>query len=189
MLVLLHVGWQAAGTPLVNTTRWPSVARFCSRLHAMNLTCGWYMNNCGCKETGFTDPGFIASVYAQSAAALLRWGVDEVKLDGCSQWRDTARWQRLLIRGARPALGKFPLENCHNDYGDALTTGTQYPIDLATCPFTTFRTSSDIRPVWERVIHNLQTVIPYLSGGTESSLSRPGCTAHPDVSTLSPVPD
>ena len=59
--------------------------------------------------------------------------------------------------------------------------GHRYPTDLAACPFTLFRTSSDIRPVWKHVIHNLQSAVPYLSGGTESSLSRPGCTAHPDV--------
>ena len=166
------------GTPLVNSSRFPSVRQFCDSLHAMGLSCGFYMNNCGCAEKTFRDPDFIRSVYERSVAALGHWGVDEVKLDGCSQFRNTTLWQELLTR-SRVDAPKFPLENCHNNYGSGLTH-TSFPIDLASCPYTLFRTSSDIRPVWERVVHNLQSVVPYLAG-TEQSLSRPGCLAFADM--------
>eukprot|EP00662_Eupelagonemidae_sp_cell21_P056906 gene56906-biopygen102990 len=145
----------------------------------MNLSCGWYMNNCGCAEKTFTDPTFIEHVYQQSTAALVQLNVDEVKLDGCSQFTNTSLWQSLLTNEAKPTIGKFPIENCHNNYGNP----TFYPLDLDTCPFTMFRTSSDIRPVWERLIHNLQTTIPFLSSAQarRTSLSRPGCHAFPDM--------
>ena len=119
-------------------------------------------------------------------------------------------WQALLTEAAKPAIGKYEIENCHDNYGTVVRdvhgedTGAWYPEDLATCPYTMFRTSSDIRPVWGRIMHNLQTVVPFLappnsdatvtpspspSSSPSPSLSRPGCHAFPDMLEARPMRD
>eukprot|EP00660_Eupelagonema_oceanica_P005647 gene5647-20170_t len=58
----------ADGTPLVNTTRFPSLRGMCDFAHARNLSCGFYMNNCGCAEHQLTDDAMVGRVYQRSAA-------------------------------------------------------------------------------------------------------------------------
>ena len=94
----------AAGEPLANLTRFPgSPKQFCDSLHRMNMSCGWYMNNCLCHETtssnkAFADPELVDKIYKQSAAALVAWNVDEVKLDSCSMFQ-VRRISLITTRG------------------------------------------------------------------------------------------
>lgn len=57
------------------------------------------------------------------------------------------------------------------DASNSQCTGESYPSD---CPFNFFRTSGDINPVWEHVLDNLGSVVPFLG---KASLSRPGAWA------------
>ena len=67
------------------------------------MSCGWYMNNCLCHETtssnkAFADPELVDKIYKQSAAALVAWNVDEVKLDSCSMFQ-VRRISLITTRG------------------------------------------------------------------------------------------
>ena len=69
----------AAGAPIVNTQRFPSMANMTAKAHALNLTMGWYGNLCGgCQEKNATP-----AMYAGDVTALVDYGYDGIKLDGC----------------------------------------------------------------------------------------------------------
>lgn len=71
----------------------------------------------------------------------------------------------MLAEAGRP-LPQVGIENCHNNYGGVPETGkgTLYPTDLDECPYTFFRTSADIHSEWSRIMYNLQTTVPFLTG-------------------------
>ena len=79
------------------------------------------------------------------------------------------------------------IENCHQghaakggDYNgqDSGNPDQMYP---GWCPYTSFRTSGDILNVWDRVMSNLMTVVPFLGNATSPPLSRRGCWAYADM--------
>jgi len=87
--------WQACGTgyngtfhdingrPLVNTKTFPDLKAMATYAHNLGLKAGFYMNNCDCKESGITDSAWVDRVYQESISALVDWGFDGLKLDGC----------------------------------------------------------------------------------------------------------
>ena len=102
------------GTPVLNTTRFPSLANMTSYAHARNLTAGWYGNNCICKDH-ISD----ALSFAAEANFVIDAGFDSLKLDGCGAqeniglWYDIFKWTRSQPNS--PRAGKMILlENCHN---------------------------------------------------------------------------
>ena len=84
-----------------------------------------------------------------------------------------------MLADAGKTLSKVGIENCHNNYGGTPETGTGtiYPTDLDACPYTFFRSSADIHNEWSRIVYNLQTTVPFLTG--DAPLSRPVTTVHP----------
>ena len=48
----------SAGNPLVNETLFPSMEGMVRHAHELNLTAGWYGNNCLCRETNGDDPKY-----------------------------------------------------------------------------------------------------------------------------------
>ena len=154
------------GAPYVNTTRFPSLRNLTSYAHALNLTCGWYHNNCKCKETNpVASSGYV---FAADAAAALAFGFDSIKLDGCGQEENVQLWYDLLSWGAKKAGRRALLvENCHN--------GPNQPTrEPEWCPFHQYRASTDIAPVYGSILANINT-IPAIASG---NLSYPGCWAY-----------
>eukprot|EP01059_Diplonema_ambulator_P031668 TRINITY_DN588_c0_g2_i3.p1 TRINITY_DN588_c0_g2~~TRINITY_DN588_c0_g2_i3.p1 ORF type:complete len:415 (+),score=162.67 TRINITY_DN588_c0_g2_i3:48-1292(+) len=191
----VHVGlddnWQACGkgvngsfhdadgNPIINTATFPSMKNMTDHGHSLGLSVGWYMNNCICKETQFTDPTYIAKHMQQSAKAVADFGFDGVKLDGCGEFRNLTWWGDLLNATGRPIM----IENCHwgqtvpgQTSGDAPCTGTTMP---SNCPYNFFRTCGDINNHWDSMFANLQTTTPYQDINTP--LARPGAWAYPDM--------
>eukprot|EP00755_Sulcionema_specki_P032358 Sspe_Gene.19718::Locus_7196_Transcript_1_1_Confidence_1.000_Length_1434::g.19718::m.19718/K07407/E3.2.1.22B, galA, rafA; alpha-galactosidase len=166
-----HTEW---GVPIVDKTRFPDMKAMTDYGHQRGLHVGWYMNNCICHEHQITDPQLIDRIYRNSTKALVDYGFDGVKLDGCSEFHNTSYWADLLRDSGRAVL----IENCHN-------SRPKYPTDPSvTCPYNFYRTSTDIRPNWGSIMGNLHTTIPFNQNGT----SRPGCWAYPDMLEVGQMP-
>jgi len=128
--------------------------------HSLGLTAGWYGNNCICAE-GKEESDLL---YEGDVKALVGFGYDAVKLDGCGKEKDLDLWSSLINKTGRPVM----IENCH--WGGTVPNATW-------CPWNFFRTSGDIRAKYESVVANLQTTIQW----AEKSLSKPGCWGYPDM--------
>ena len=124
-----------SGLPIVNPDRFPDFIHMTSHAHSLGLTAGWYLNNCICKDHcgnakdhGETDP----KCYQGDVAALIEFGFDSVKLDGCGAQRDLDLWANLMNASGRAIM----IENCH--WGGTTPNATW-------CPWNFFRTSGDVR--------------------------------------------
>jgi alpha-galactosidase len=168
-------GWSfhnASGDPQVDAATFPSLGDMVRRIHALNLSAGFYLNNCICSDRCNASLCFEGDVRLLRAA-----GFDGVKLDGCGAELDPQRWYSLLA--ASPVV----IENAHN----GATAATQVPwgssyADAAGCPFHLYRSSSDLYGGFGKVVYNLQTVFPFAA----KNLSGPGCWAYPDMLNFLP---
>jgi len=149
----------ADGMPLVNKERFPDFISMTDFAHNLSLTAGWYGNNCIC-----SDHCNDISCYQGDVDAVIAYGFDSIKLDGCGQELDLQLYADLFN-----ATGKAVLtENCH--WGNTVPNATW-------CPWNYFRSSGDIRASYSAIVQNLQTVIQW----ADQKLSRPGCWAYPDM--------
>ena len=156
-----------AGFPVVNKARFPDFIKMTDHAHSLNLTSGWYLNNCICsdhcgdrKDQSETNP----KCYNGDVAALIEFGFDSVKLDGCGAQRDLNVWADLMNKSGKAIM----IENCH--WGGTVPNATW-------CPWNFFRTSGDVRASYGSIVGNLQTTVQWATKG----LSRPGCWAYPDM--------
>jgi hypothetical protein len=135
-------------------------------------------NNCDCADHCTDLKCFLGDVNA-----VISWGFDSLKLDGCGKqnniqlWYDMFNWTLAHTPGGKPML----LENCHNGPSTG-TPGANSPFGPSAptrewCPFHMYRSSNDIRPQWGSILSNLQTIPPLAA----ANLSRPGCWAYPLV--------
>jgi hypothetical protein len=108
-----------AGNPVVNTTKFPNLSAVTSYAHSLNLTAGWYHNNCGC-----ADHCSNLSCYQGDVDALIGFGFDSVKLDGCGKEYDLDTWSGLMSAAGKSIL----IENCH--WGDTIPNTTWCPFNV-----------------------------------------------------------
>lgn len=157
-----------AGYPVVNTQRFPDFISMTNYAHSLNLTAGWYLNNCICQDhCGSGTDGTETKgqeCYAGDVAALYEFGFDGVKLDGCGKQRSLDLWSSLIEKSGKAMM----IENCH--WGQTVPNSTW-------CPFNFYRTSGDIVATYGSVVFNLLTTVPFAQQG----LSYPGCWAYPDM--------
>jgi len=135
-------------------------------------------NNCACADHCTDLKCFLGDVNA-----VVRWGFDSLKVDGCGKqeniqlWYDLFNWTLSNTPGGKPIL----LENCHNGPRTgspaALSPFGPFVPTRDWCPFHMYRSSNDIRPQWGSILANLQTIPPLAA----ANLSRPGCWAYPDM--------
>jgi alpha-galactosidase len=149
----------AAGNPVVNLNRFPSLANMTAFGHALGLHVGWYGNNCICKDHCATE-----ACYAGDVNALIALGFDALKLDLCGAQTNLELWSDLIASHGKA----IEIENCH--WGGTVPNATW-------CPFNFYRTSGDVRANFISVMENLATVIPL----ADKNLSTPGCYAYPDM--------
>ena len=124
----------ATGRPVVNESRFPSFARMTAKAHALGLTAGWYGNNCLCAD-GHSD---VPALYEGDVLALLDYGFDSWKLDGCGKQRNLSRYDEL-IRKHSPDKAIL-VENCH--WGVVPPFAPDPGEDF--CPWNFYRTSQDV---------------------------------------------
>jgi hypothetical protein len=120
--------------------------------------------------------------FTQDVKAVLDWGFDGIKLDGCGKQENVELWYNLFNWTATMAKTKgVVIENCHNGprQGSPASISPFGPhVPTADwCPFHYYRSSTDIRPVYGSILNNLETIPPLAA----ANLSRPGCYAYPDV--------
>jgi len=135
--------------------------------HALNLTAGWYGNNCICEEDYTNEQKF----YEGDVKALRQYGFDSWKIDGCGAQLDMQRYSDLIDATSDDSHGAVLVENCHWGSVEPFTPNATW------CPWHFYRTSMDVFASYESVLRNLQTVVPYATAG----LSHPGCWAYPDM--------
>jgi alpha-galactosidase len=161
----------AQGNPIVNLNRFPDFKAMTSYAHSMNLTSGWYGNNCICSDhCKGTDE--CEMQMKQDVAALIKYDFDAWKLDGCGGETDLATINKYIKAAGKPIM----VENCH--------WGSKYPFkpDKTVppeegCPWNFYRSSGDVRASYGSILHNLGTVYHLES----ANLSYPGCWAYPDM--------
>mmetsp|Transcript_42432 Transcript_42432/g.99839 ORF Transcript_42432/g.99839 Transcript_42432/m.99839 type:complete len:180 (-) Transcript_42432:958-1497(-) len=71
------------GRPQVDTSKFPDLKAMTDAGHALNLTVGFYSNNCRCRDHCDSPVCFAGDVNA-----TLAWGFDSIKLDGCGAEED-----------------------------------------------------------------------------------------------------
>jgi len=147
------------GRPVVNQQRFPDFIAMTDYAHSLGLTAGWYGNNCIC-----SDHCDDITCYQGDVDAVMDYGFDSIKLDGCGRELDLTLYAQLFNNTGKSIL----MENCH--WGGTIPNATW-------CPWNYYRSSGDIRASYDAVVGNLQTTIPLAQKG----LSTPGCWAYPDM--------
>eukprot|EP00729_Bicosta_minor_P024314 gene24314-13868_t len=114
--------------------------------------------------------------------AFTTYGFGGLKLDGCSEFRDTHRWFNLSQTVVEPLAGSVGptsrprhrhvmVEDCHNMGGPKVLDNQTGELD---CPMHIYRTGNDITPgSWESFLTNLEQLVPFLHH--TPVLSKPGC--------------
>lgn len=158
------------GDPVVNIERFPDFNEMTDHAHKLNLTAGWYGNNCICQEKSTQDEKF----YIGDVRALRAYGFDSWKLDGCGPQWDLDLFERL-IRSTPRTSGReaILIENCH--WGG--TIPRELPDGELWCPWHMYRSAGDVLASYHSVAWRLQSTIPH----ARANLSRPGCWAYPDM--------
>lgn len=124
-------------------------------------------DHCGSKRWDPSAPESETKCYEGDAAALIEFGFDAVKLDGCGAQLNLDLWANLFNASGKHIM----IENCH--WGRTVPNATW-------CPFNMYRTSGDVRASYGSVLLNLQTTVKFAKAGN----SRPGCWAYPDSACL-----
>ena len=164
----------AQGRPIVNTTRFPSLRAMADHAHSLNLTSGWYSNNCIS-----ADPSANVTHFLGDVAAFREFGFDSYKLDSCGGQKDIALWSSLLASSGPAVL----IENCHN--GPYFPQHPYKPSQPVWCPFNLYRTSVDVEVLYASIFGvNLPSTVEFL----RSNLSFPGCWAYPDMLEVGVTP-
>jgi len=147
----------ADGNPIVDTSKFPDMKAMNDKAHKNGLLPEWYLNNCQCADSCSDQKCFQGDVNA-----VIKYGFDGVKLDGCGGEENVTLFASLFNATGKPVL----IENCHNGPNEPNATW---------CPFNYFRSSDDIRPTYASVVNNLQSVRPWVK------YVGPGCWPYPDM--------
>jgi alpha-galactosidase len=159
------------GNPLVNTETFPDFKAMTDHAHSLNLTSGWYGNNCICHDK-CTSPDECSKQIQGDVNALIKYNFDSWKLDGCGGETDLVEFNKNLLAAGK----KVMVENCHWGRVKPATPDPSKP-PAEGCPWNFYRSSGDVRASYASVLGNLATVMPL----HKKNLSYPGCWAYPDM--------
>lgn len=161
------------GKPLVNTTSFPDLKLMTSYAHSLNLTVGWYGNNCICRDQ-CRNVSECTKQIRGDVEALFKYDFDSWKLDACGGQTDLVKFNKYMrkIGKHKPIL----VENCH--WGSVVPFKPDRSLPPSQgCPWNFYRSSGDVLASYASVLFNLATVEPY----RRQNLSYPGCWAYPDM--------
>lgn len=154
-------------TPQINTTLFPDLKGLVETIHSMGLKAGWYLNPCFSYCWALGDVCNTQECFEGDVRVALTSGFDSVKLDGCSQLKNTTLFAALFNDSGVPIL----LEDCHDQNAPTV------PISQGGCPdYHTYRSSTDIRNTYGSWLQNAYSVQPFTDGRTG-----PTCYAYPDM--------
>lgn len=176
-----------AGYPIIDLTTFPDMGAMVRRAHGLNLTAGWYGNNCISADMNTSVAHFIGDV-----ATFRQLDFDGYKLDSCGGQKDIALWSNLLNSTGRPVV----VENCHN--GPYYPEPSYRPDRGPYCPFNFYRVSVDVEVLYASIFGvNLPAMLPFTKAatgtgtGVDAPLSYPGCWAcvyNSEPATRAPTP-
>jgi alpha-galactosidase len=156
-----------AGFPNINTDKFPDMAQMVARAHALNLTAGFYGNNCIS-----ASPNASLALFTGDMATFRKFNFDSWKLDSCSGQKDIALWSNLISQTGPPVV----VENCHN--GPYFPQPSYRPDRPPYCPFNFYRVSVDVEVLYASIFAiNLDAMVPFTQMDAHSPLSYPGCWA------------
>lgn len=159
------------GNPIVNLDRFPNLRLMTDFAHSLNLTAGWYGNNCICKDLCRNETECNMQIRAD-VKAFVRNGFDSWKLDGCGNEHDLALFDSLLRQSTKqPIL----VENCN--WGREQYDPDPHLPPREGCPYNYYRSSGDIQLSYASVLSNLASVERYRA----RNMSIPGCWSYPDM--------
>lgn len=155
----------AKGRPIFNTDLFPDMSGLVKYAHSKQAYLDWYLNNCApCDEHQENIP----ANYVGDIQVWNETGFDGTKVDGCGVAISIQAYADQLEAMGKPYL----LEQCNDPFPRPTPNSTW-------CPFHTFRTSTDISPMWESVVYNIQTMLPFLEG--DNPISQQNCWPQPDM--------
>lgn len=163
------------GSPIVNANLFPDLGGMVELAHSLNLTAGWYGNNCICADV-CRNPDECDKQIEADVRAIVNFDFDGWKLDGCGGETNLPLFEAYIrkLSPAKPIL----VENCHwgNPAVPYYKPNRTLPPSEG-CPWNYYRSSGDIGPSYGSVLHNLGTVETFRA----QNLSYPGCWAYPDM--------
>mmetsp|Transcript_7838 Transcript_7838/g.11975 ORF Transcript_7838/g.11975 Transcript_7838/m.11975 type:complete len:150 (-) Transcript_7838:71-520(-) len=139
------------GWPIVNLELLPDMKQMVDHAHELNLTAGWYQHNCICADNCESEKQYESQIEGDMEA-LLHFGFDAVKVDGCGGYDDPnlVKFNRKLTEMASRHI---LVENCHSDSVQYEPDHNKPPSEG--CPYHFYRTFRDIRPSYASVMNNL----------------------------------
>mmetsp|Transcript_9845 Transcript_9845/g.20892 ORF Transcript_9845/g.20892 Transcript_9845/m.20892 type:complete len:476 (-) Transcript_9845:1269-2696(-) len=159
------------GNPIVDLKRFPDLRRMTAYAHSLNLTAGFYGNNCICSDHCRNDTECDLHIQGDTKA-LVGFDFDSWKLDGCGGENDMASFDRYIRKMAnRPVL----VESCH--WGVPKYDPDPNLPPRQGCPWNFYRSSGDIQLSYSSVLWNLASVERYRA----INASVPSCWAYPDM--------
>jgi hypothetical protein len=167
------------GNPVVSALRFPNLTELVVKAHQHGILLDWYGNSCNCASqewaTWHSDAGGNSPNVMHDVTALMEFGFDGIKVDGCSPEHNISQWVEALAALDGPPL---LLENCGNNGPKRWSPPDPASLAKHTCGFQMYRVSADIAPQFYSTMYNLQAMVPY------QNLSRPGCWSYPDMLQL-----
>ena len=104
----------------------------------------------------------------QDVAALIEYGFDSWKLDGCGGETDLVTFNKYINAAGK----KIMVENCHWGSQPPFKPDPALP-PAEGCPWNFYRSSGDVRASYASILSNLATTFPLHA----ANLSYPGCWA------------
>lgn len=161
------------GKPMVNLTLFPSLRNMTDYAHSLNLTAGFYGNNCICHDHCRNESECDMQIKSD-VKSFIEWGFDSWKLDGCGGQNNMTLFDNYL-RELSPNNKPIVVESCH--FGKPPYDPNPSLPPREGCPFNFYRSSGDIQPSYPSVLRNLASVERYRA----INASVPGCWAYPDM--------
>ena len=109
-----------------------------------------------------------ASQVKQDVAALIEYGFDSWKLDGCGGEMDLVVFNKYITAAGK----RIMVEKCHGHEQLPFTPDPTLP-PAQGCPWNFYRSSGDVRASYASILSNLATTFPLHA----ANLSYPGCWA------------
>ena len=92
------------GSPIVDTSKFPSLKQLTDDIHKLGLRAGWYAACDGCTERSWVGEANIARHMNATVQAVVNYGFDSLKLDSGSEFNNLTWWAELLNATRRCTL-------------------------------------------------------------------------------------
>ena len=96
------------GDPIINLKVFPDISQLAKHAHGLNLTSGWYGNNCDCSDH-CKGPQCAAQIKGDVNALVKKYDFDAWKLDGCGGEYDLVAINKEIKAAGKVSSNGSPL--------------------------------------------------------------------------------